>query len=209
MILEKLKGSYGNLFEQSLIKEIVKEGIYKEIPAETSILKINEYVSSIPLVLSGAIKVFREDSDSGELLLYYLEKGTTCSMTMTCCTVDKRSKVKLITELDSEIIFIPISKMDEWAGKYKTWRNFVLSSYNKRIDELFEIIDNIAFKKMDERLYDYLLEKKNITDNNIIYTTHQNIALEINTSRVVISRLLKSLEQIGKVKLNRNFIEIL
>ncbi|PIE50276.1 MAG: Crp/Fnr family transcriptional regulator [Flavobacteriales bacterium] len=206
---EKVQESYGSFFEQELLEEIVENGIYKAIPAGTTILKIDDYIKSIPLLLSGAIKIMREDSDGNELLLYYLEQGESCSMTMTCCIAHKKSEIKAVTEVDTELLFIPISKMEEWSGKYKSWRNFVFNSYNNRLNELFETIDNIAFNKMDERLLNYLLEKKNVLNSNIISTTHQEIAYEMNTSRVVISRLLKKLEQLKKVKLYRNYIEIL
>ncbi len=209
MITEKVQESYGSFFEQELLEEIVENGIYKAIPAGTTILKIDDYIKSIPLLLSGAIKIMREDSDGNELLLYYLEQGESCSMTMTCCIAHKKSEIKAVTEVDTELLFIPISKMEEWSGKYKSWRNFVFNSYNNRLNELFETIDNIAFNKMDERLLNYLLEKKNVLNSNIISTTHQEIAYEMNTSRVVISRLLKKLEQLKKVKLYRNYIEIL
>ncbi len=175
MVTEKIQESYANLFEKDLLNEIIENGIYKVFSAETTILKIDDYIKSIPLLLSGAVKIMREDSDGNELLLYYLEKGESCSMTMTCCIGHKKSEIKAVTEVDTELLFIPISKMEEWSGKYKSWRNFVFNSYNNRLNELLETIDNIAFNKMDERLLNYLLEKKNILNNNIIPITHQKI----------------------------------
>ncbi len=209
MVAKKVIENYKDFFEKELLEEIIEDGVYKVVPAGKLIVGIGNYITSIPLLLSGAIKIMREDIDGNELLLYYLEKGESCSMTMTCCIGNKRSEIKAVAEMDTEMIFIPISKMEEWSSKYKSWRNFVFNSYSNRLNELFETIDNIAFKKMDERLLDYLLEKKQILKKNIIYITHQEIAYEMNTSRVVISRLLKKLEQLKKVKLHRNYIEVL
>ncbi len=209
MVAKKVIENYKDFFEKELLEEIIRDGVYKVAPAGKLIVGIGNYITSIPLLLSGAIKIMREDIDGNELLLYYLEKGESCSMTMTCCIGNKRSEIKAVAEMNTEMIFIPISKMEEWSAKYKSWRNFVFNSYSNRLNELFETIDNIAFKKMDKRLLDYLLEKKQVLQKNIIYITHQEIAYEMNTSRVVISRLLKKLEQLKKVKLHRNYIEIL
>src|SRR5690606_15541122 len=155
------------------------------------------------------IKIMREDLDKGELLLYFLERGDTCSMTLNCCLGDKKSEIRAIGETDGTVAMIPISKMEEWMGKYRSWRAFVMESYNIRFNEMLSAIDHIAFMKMDERLYNYLLDKKKITGSSIISQTHQEIASNLNSSRVVISRLLKFLENEGLVKLNRNSIELL
>lgn len=208
-LLELLKSNNRYLFEDALLNEIEEIGSYKKIKTDTVLLNIGDYIKSIPLLLSGAIKIFREDEDGNELLLYYLEKGETCSMTMTCCMGDKTSEIKAVAEVDTELIMIPVSKMEEWSAKYKTWRNFVFNSYNERLNELLETINNIAFKKLDERLLDYLSEKNRVTKSNKIYITHQQIAYDMHTSRVVISRLLKKLEKLGNVKLHRNYIELI
>lgn len=200
---------YKKKFDPLLLEEILEVGVHKSIKAGTVLLNIGDYVKSIPLLLTGVIKVLREDTDGYELLLYYLEKGDTCSMTMACCLGHQRSEIKAIAEMDTELIMIPVIKMEEWAGKYKSWRNFVFNSYNDRLNEMFEIIDNIAFKKMDERLIDYLSEKNRISKSRKIYITHQEIAYDMHTSRVVISRLLKKLEQLERIKLSRNYIEVI
>lgn len=205
---EQLFRIYRNVFELALLEEIQKIGIYKKIQAGAKLIDIGSYITAMPMLMTGIVKVLREDTDGNELLLYYLKGGDTCSMTMTCCVGQQKSEVRAIAEIDTEVIMIPVAKMEEWAGKYKTWRNFVFNSYNNRLNELFETIDNIAFKKMDERLLKYLIEKKKLTNSNLLYTTHQNIADDMHTSRVVISRLLKKLEQLGNVKLHRNHIEV-
>tara|TARA_B110000116_G_C16795831_1_gene566643 strand:- start:3583 stop:4080 length:498 start_codon:yes stop_codon:yes gene_type:complete len=162
----------------------------------------------MPLLVSGVIKILRKDTDGDELFLYFLEKGDTCAMTLTCCVAQTKSKIRAIAETDSKLIMIPIQKMEEWSEKYKSWRHFVFESYNNRLNEMLETIDSIAFLKMDERLIKYLVEKVRISKNNTIHKTHQEIAYELHTSRVVISRLLKKLETLGKIELNRSYILI-
>lgn len=208
MIIE-LKEHYSHLFEDALINEIAQVGTYKEVPAGNVLMNFGDYIKVMPLLISGAIKVMREGYDGGELLLYYLEKGDTCSVSMTCCMGDKKSEVRAITEVDSILIMIPVNKMEDWAGKYKSWRRFLFNSYHNRINELFNTVDSIAFNKMDERLIHYLKEKTRITNSSIINSTHQNIAYDLHTSRVVVSRLLKKLEQVGAIELHRNHIKII
>jgi CRP/FNR family transcriptional regulator len=208
-MINEIKESYGHIFEEALLDEIVQVGTYKEIPEGFKMMDIGDYVKSMPLLISGVIKVLREDNDGDELLLYYLERGETCSMTMTCCLGQKKSEIRAIAETDAKLIMIPVGKMEEWTAKYKSWRNFVFESYHNRINELLTTLDSIAFYQMDERLLKYLKEKMRVNDSNIIKNTHQDIAYDLHTSRVVISRLLKKLEQLGKIELNRNFIKIL
>lgn len=209
MMVQELKNSYGHLFEDALINEILQVGTFKEVPAGFKLMEIGSYVKGIPLLVSGAIKVLREDKNGDELLLYYLEKGDTCSMTMTCCLGLTKSEIRAIAETDTKLIMIPIQKMEIWTSKYKSWRNFVFESYHNRLNEMLHTLDSIAFNNMDERLLNYLKEKKRINKGTTIRNTHQEIAFELHSSRVVISRLLKKLEQLGKVSLHRNHIEVI
>jgi CRP/FNR family transcriptional regulator len=208
-MIEELNDTYGQIFEADLISEISKIGIYKEIPAGFNLIEIGDYVRSMPLLISGVVKVLREDNDGDELLLYFLEHGDTCAMTLTCCIGRTKSEIRAIAESDTELIMIPVEKMETWLSKYKSWRAYVLESYQNRFYEMLETIDSIAFLNMDERLLKYLKDKVRVTNTNTIKSTHQEIAYELHTSRVVISRLLKKLEKIGKIKLNRNYIEII
>jgi CRP/FNR family transcriptional regulator len=207
-MIQELKNNYGHLFEDALLNEINQVGTFKEIPAGFKMMEIGDYVKAMPLLVSGAIKILREDTDGDELLLYFLEKGDTCALTLTCCVAQTKSKIRAIAETDSKLIMIPIQQMEEWSEKYKSWRHFVFESYNNRLNEMLETIDSIAFLKMDERLLKYLAEKVRISKNNTIHKTHQEIAYELHTSRVVISRLLKKLETLDKIELNRNAILI-
>ncbi|WP_010135222.1 Crp/Fnr family transcriptional regulator [Ochrovirga pacifica] len=205
----ELETHYGYLFEKELLEEISKIAIYKEVTKGTTLMSIGQYVKSMPILLNGAIKILREDSEGDELLLYFLEKGDTCAMTLTCCTGNKKSEIKAITELDTRLLMIPVEKMETWLATYKSWRDFVLNSYHHRFMELLDTVDTIAFKKMDERLLKYLKDKKAVTGNKVIKSTHQEIAYELHTSRVVISRLLKKMEQEGRISLRRNAVYVL
>ena len=208
-MIQKLREKYGAFFEADLISEIESIGQLKEVTAGTQLMHIGQYIKSMPLVLKGNLKIMREDQDGDSLLLYYLEQGETCAMTLSCCLGNQKSEIIAIAESDSELLMIPIEKMEVWTAQYKSWRNFVFTSYNHRIKDLLETVDSIAFLKMDERLVKYLEEKSRISSDGIIHKTHQEIAHELHTSRVVISRLLKTLEQNGSIKIERNKVKLL
>ena len=142
-------------------------------------------------------------------ILYFIEKGDTCAMTFSCCLGSGKSEIRAIAESDTELLMIPISKMDEWMAKYQSWREFILDSYHTRMSELLETIDTLAFMKMDERIMKYLKDRAMVTNDDIIYSTHQDVANDLHTSRVVVSRLLKSLEKQGKIELSRNHIKVI
>lgn len=207
-MIQELKSSYGRQFEEALINEIAQVGTFKEVQAGQKLMDIGEYIKGMPLLISGVIKVMREDPDGDELLLYYLEQGDTCSMTMSCCIGQTRSEIRAVAETDARLIMIPVRKMEEWIANYRSWRNFVFESYNNRLNELLQTIDSIAFMNMDERLANYLREKMRVNEDDIIRNTHQEIAYDLHSSRVVISRLLKKMEQMGMIELHRNYIKI-
>ncbi len=200
---------YGSVLEEQLLSEIEQVAIFKDFKEGDVIIDFGDYIKKMPLLLSGAIKILREDFDEGELLLYFIEKGDTCSMSMACCLGESRSEIKAVAENDVQVVLIPVMYMELWLGKYKSWRNYVFTSYNNRLKEMLTAIDNLAFMNMDKRLLNYLLEKAKINTTKEISTTHQEIAYDLNTSRVVISRLLKALEKNGKIKLHRAYIELI
>jgi CRP/FNR family transcriptional regulator len=208
-MIQELRDNYGHLFEDELLEEISRVGTFKEVPEGYKLMEIGQYIKSMPLLIDGAIKIMRDDDDGDELLLYFLERGDTCAMTLSCCLGDTKSEIRAIAELDTKLIMIPVEKMEEWTAKYKSWRNFVFESYHNRLMEMFETIDSIAFLKMDERLLKYLLDKVKITNSETIRATHQEIAHELHTSRVVVSRLLKTLENQGRIELFRNNIKVI
>ena len=204
-----LKETYGFVFENQLIEEIAAVSKLHSFKEGDVLIDFGDYIKKMPLLIQGAIKILREDFDEGELLLYFIEKGDTCAMTMACCLGQTKSEIRAIAETDGIVIMIPVEKMEEWLGKYKSWRVYVFNSYNNRLKEMLSAIDNLAFMKMDERLLKYILEKSKINATKHIQNTHQEIAFDLHTSRVVVSRLLKALENEGKIKLHRASIELL
>lgn len=207
-MLQELEEAYGFIFEKELIKEISETGILKTAKEAEIIIDINDYITSMPLLLKGAIKILREDKEGNELLLYFLERGDTCALTLSCCLGQTRSEIRAVAERDTEYILIPIQKMEDWTARYKSWRNFIFESYHSRLTEMLETIDTLAFMNLDERLLRYLQDKAKINQSEALQVTHQQIAYDLNTSRVVISRLLKKLELQGKISLQRNHILI-
>jgi CRP/FNR family transcriptional regulator len=207
-MLEDIKARYGNQFEDELLAEMDRVGKMQVIPEGEELIRPGQYIKSMPLLLRGSIKIMRPDPDGEELLLYYLEEGDTCTMTMACCVGQTRSEIRAVSETPVEIVMIPVELMEDWAGKYKSWRQFVFKSYHNRMLELLESVDDLAFKNMEERLERYLQNKTELTGEQNLYTTHQEIARDLHTSRVVVSRLLKKMEKEGMVKLHRNFIEV-
>lgn len=206
---ELLQQTYGAFFESNLIDEISKVATLREFNENDVLIDFGDYIKKMPLLISGAIKILREDFDEGELLLYFIEKGDTCAMTMACCIGDAKSEIRAVAETKGQVVMIPVNYMEDWLGKYKSWRNFVFNSYNNRLKEMLSAIDNLAFMNMEERLMKYLIDKTKINSSSDIKNTHQEIAYDLHTSRVVVSRLLKALENKGKIKLHRASIEML
>jgi len=206
---EKLYDYYNVVFEPELIEAIIEQGTFKVIKKGEMLIDINQEITEIPLVLNGAIKIVRENSKGEELLLYFLERGDTCAISFSNCIRRKKSLLRGVAEKDTEVILLPVETLDIWLAKYKTWREFVIDSYNIRLNEMIEAIDTLAFMNMDERLHKYLTDKVQIMRNTSLNTTHLQIAQELNTSRVVVSRLLKNLEKQGKISLHRNQIDVL
>ncbi|MFD1614348.1 Crp/Fnr family transcriptional regulator [Gelatiniphilus marinus] len=204
-----LHQKFHHLLDDKIIEEINLSGIFKTFKKNDIIIDINQPLEHIPLLLSGSIKILREDNDGSDLLIYFLESGETCTMSLTCCMGTSKSKIRAVAEKDSSLVLIPIALMQKWFHNNHSWRNFILESYQTRFNEMLETIDNLAFMKMDERLYKYLLNKTKLENSNTIIVKHLDIAEDLHTSRVVISRLLKQLENEKKIKLSRNKIEVL
>lgn len=204
-----LTASYGFIFEDQLIDEIVSVAHLVEFKEGDILIDFGDYIKKMPLLIEGAIKILREDFDEGEMLLYFIEKGDTCAMTMACCIGEAKSEIRAVAETDGKIIMIPVTKMEEWLGKYKSWRNYVFNNYNNRLKEMLSAIDSLAFMNMEERLLNYLFDKCKINHSREIFSTHKEIAYDLHSSREVISRLLKALEIKGRIKLNRASVEVL
>jgi CRP/FNR family transcriptional regulator len=203
--LEQLRG----VFEPELLQEMEQFGIYQSFKEGELVMDYGKYIRMMPIVLKGTVKVHRLDENNNEILLYYLSSSESCSMAYSCCVEAKKSEVKAVAEDDVELIGIPHVKLDEWLCKYPSWKNYVMRSFNVRFIELLKSIESIAFHKLDERLIAYLKEKQRLSGSSVIKASHNTIADELATSRVVISRLLKQLENSKKIILYRNEIKLL
>ena len=198
-----------HVFEPALLQEIQQFGIWQTFKEGDLIMDYGKYIRMMPIVLNGTIKVYRLDDNGNEILLYYLSSSESCSMAYSCCVEAKKSEVKAVAEDDVEIMGIPNVKLDEWLCKYPSWKNYIMRSFNERFTELLKSIESIAFHKLDERLVSYLKEKQRLSGSSVIKASHYLIADELATSRVVISRLLKQLENDKKIILYRNEIKLL
>jgi CRP/FNR family transcriptional regulator, anaerobic regulatory protein len=197
------------VFEPELLIEFQDKAKQMSAKAGDTILEIGQVVKMMPIILSGVIKVSRTDEDGKELLLYYVNPNESCAMTFTCCMEQYPSEIRAVAEEDVEMLAIPINVMDEWLVKYPTWKSFVMKTIKNRFNELLKTIDQIAFQKLDERLIHYLKEKSKTTGSALINLSHEQIANDLATSRVVISRLLKTLENQKKLLLYRHQIKLL
>lgn len=203
------RSSFNATFEPDLVKEIFEVGEFKHFNEGDVIMDYGKYIRMMPIVVKGTIKVLRMDENGKEILLYYLSNNESCSMAYSCCVEAKKSEVKAIAEDAVELIGIPHAKLDEWLCKYPSWKNYIMRSFNERFLELLKSIESIAFHKLDERLIAYLKDKQRLSGSSVIKVSHTIIADELATSRVVISRLLKQLENEGKILLYRNELKLL
>ncbi len=195
--------------EPKLVQEIITIGRLKKARAGQVIISPESSGKEMPVVLTGLLKVMRQDSNEDEFFLYYLEGGETCAMSITCCIEGKQAFYKVMAVEDTTIWMIPMGYLDSWVVKYPSFRRFVFGTYQTRFEELLTSLDSVVFHNMDERLLKYLLDTKQAIGSFEINKTHEEIAKELNTSRVVVSRLLKKLEKEGKIEQHRNKIEIL
>ncbi len=204
-----LTDQFKHIFEPELLKELQEKATHVLAKEGDIILNIGQTVRVMPIVLSGTIKISRIDQNGHELLLYYVSSKESCAMTFTCCMEQFPSEVKATAEDDVAFLSIPISTMDEWMMKYPSWKSFVMKTIRARFNELLKSIDQLAFQKLDERLIHYLNEKSKATGSSLINLSHEQIANEMASSREVISRLLKKLENDKKVLLYRHQIKLL
>jgi CRP/FNR family transcriptional regulator len=200
---------FETLFEPALVKEMFQFGEIKHFKEGEIIMDYGKYIRMMPLILKGSIKVLKMDDEGNEILLYYLSNNESCSMAYSCCLEAKKSEVKAIAEEDVEILAIPHLKLDEWLCKFPSWKNYIMRSFNERFLEMLKSIESIAFHKLDERLVKYLKDKQKHSGSSLIKASHYQIADELATSRVVVSRLLKQLENNKKILLYRNEIKLL
>lgn len=205
--MEELVKKRFPFFESGLRTAISEAGTLKEFEAEEELIREDQYIRSFPIVLSGVIKVCRTDEDGNELLLYYLRPGEVCTVSLICCMDRTRSRVKAIAEEETTAIAIPVELLDSWMSRYQTWKEYVMRSMQMRFDELLAVLDSIAFLKMDERLEKFFTNRYRSTGSKIFEGSHQDVALAMNSSREVISRLLKQMEKNGLIRMSRGRID--
>ncbi len=196
-------------FSNALLEDISDNAIDKSFVTGEVIMRTGQYIKNTVLVLSGSIKIYREDDDGGEFFMYYLQPGQACAISMICATKSETSQIMAKVVEDAELVMVPLPLMDKWMMQHRSWYEFVIDTYRSRFEEVLEVVDSIAFRAMDERLEFYLKRHKDACGCDDLKLSHQEIATELNTSREVISRLLKKLEQRGALKLHRNHIELL
>ncbi|MFM1875908.1 MAG: hypothetical protein RL266_1645 [Bacteroidota bacterium] len=203
-----LNDHFPTLLDTDLIMAIKEHAVYQEVEEGDLLMDIGSVIKNIPMIISGSVKVMREDDEARELLLYYVRSGETCAMSLTCCMAFKRSEIRAVAQEKVTMLSIPVDFMDEWM-KYRDWRSFVMNTYRMRFEELLDALDSIAFHRMDERVLKYLQEKSNSLNTDEINLSHHDIAVDLNSSREVISRILKQMERQKLVKLGRNKIKLL
>jgi CRP/FNR family transcriptional regulator, anaerobic regulatory protein len=192
--------------EPELQKEIAEIGVSKVLQPNESLIREGQFISSFPLVLSGLIRVSRTNDNGNELLLYYLKEDEVCAMSLTCCMSQQVSDLNAVAEVETEVLLIPVDMLDSWITKYPLWKQFVMQTFQFRFRELIDTLNAVAFMRLDERLEKYFLDRYKKSGATTYSGTHQMLALKLNSSREVISRMLKKLEREGKVELSRNFI---
>lgn len=211
--MENIEQTLKGLFpftSEALWADIIGMGNLQTAKAGDIVIESQLRSCHIPLVLKGTLRVTRRDEqDDRELFLYFIEAGTTCSNSLNFMLTGKNPQVEAVAEEDVTMWCVPSDAAEQWMHKHPEWMQFVLKSYQNRFEEAMHALDEVAFKKLDERLQNYLKEKARLTNSKIILESHSQIATALHSSREVISRVLKQLEQRGDVKLGRNKITLL
>lgn len=199
---------FPDIYERETAEVVLGTAKLKKLRADDWMVDIGDPIVYMPLLLKGQLRILREDEEGHELLLYYIRPGETCAMSLTCCSGNAVSNVRAVAEEDTELLLLPIQIIDEWTTKYPSFKSFILKTYQRRFEELLNTIDGIAFHNLDDRL-SQLLKQKSEKEGSVLKTTHQELANQLNSSREVISRLLKQMERKGKIQMGRNKITLL
>ena len=199
---------YPFLNDQTFVQEVLDVGKIQKLSAHEILIDLGQKITHFPLIIEGSIKIQREDKDGREVFLYYVDSGNTCAATVSCCLTNKVSNVRATVEEDALLLNIPIAYMDKWITENPLWRAYIFQSFSNRFEDMLHAVDQLAFYKMDERILNYLKDTAKLTKHNTIMLSHQEIAIDLNTSREVVSRLLKQLEVEGVLKLGRGKVEL-
>lgn len=208
-VTSELRRVYTSIFEPSLIKEIEEKSMVFSASAGQGLIKMNQVITVVPLMLRGILKVSRENEEGQDLVLYYVKAGEGCAMTLSCGIMSQPSQVKGTAEEDLIMLCVPVPVMEEWMQKYPSWKKFVMGTIVNEYIGIIKSVDDVTFKKMDERLANFLKGKSKLSGSSLINLSHQQIADELGTNRVVISRLLKRMENENRLLLFRNQIKLL
>lgn len=203
---------YRHLFpdlETGLQQELQEKGRILQVRPGETLLQTGQHIRNTMIVLEGIIKLYREDDEGNEFFMYHLHPGDGCALSLICDRTFRASAVTAKAVTDATLLVVPLEHTENWMRQYRTWYHFVVGTYRKRYEELLETIDHIAFRNMDERLEFYLRRHRDSLKTNVLKITNTEIAQELNSSREVISRLMKKLSEDGKVRLLKNGIEIL
>jgi len=204
----QLEKYYSFILEKDLIKEIIDVGASKTIQKGALFIDYGDELTHIPLIISGALRIIIQDKNGNETPLYYLEKGETCAMSFANCINRQYSIFKGVAEKETEGIYVPVENLDDWLVKYKSWRHYIIDSYNFRLIQLAQSVKLLTFNSLDERLFKYLIAKSEVLKSKILKITHSEISKDLGTARPVVSKLLKDLENEGKITLKRGVIVI-
>lgn len=205
---DDVKQRFAGIFEEALLQEITEHGHHMRVPEGTMLMDVGQNMDAVPLLLEGAIKIMRLDREGDEILLYFLESGDSCALSMGTYMGASKSSIRAVTERNTSLVMVPVSVGQRWMKSYTSWLEFVMESYQNRLEEMLDAIDALAFMDLPTRLRRYLSDKVKIQGDMKLHTTHQEIANDLHTSRVVVSRLLKSLEREGVLSLHRNAVEM-
>jgi CRP/FNR family transcriptional regulator, anaerobic regulatory protein len=206
---EKELGQHFPTLEKELVSEIARYADVKTVHEGDTIMRTGQNIRAAILVAEGLVKIFREDDEGDEYFMYYLDEGKACAISLVCALGMGTSGVMARAVTDATILAVPAQYVDEWIGKYKSWAQFAVTSYRERFEELMQVIDHIAFRNMDERLVYYLKRYKEKFNSDTISTSFTEMAQELNSSREVISRLMKKLSEKGAVELMGSHVKIL
>ncbi len=204
-----IANTFPMLNQKQFVEELARSVQVRTVKSGDVLMEYGDYVRQIPLVVSGIVKVLRVTDEGEERLLYYLSDGEACAAAFSCCMIQKRSEFKTIAVKDSQLWFIPLNHGDKWMSTFAVWRNFVFTTFDRKMMDLIDLVDSLSFSKLDDQLLNYLEHQSILSNKNSIKITHYEISKDLNVSREAVSRLLKNMEKQGKVKLERNKITLL
>lgn len=207
-LLGQLRQLFSEL-ESFLLADMERESTLWRFQEGEQLMHPGDYLRNMFFITKGLVKVYREDNDGAEFFMYYIKPGQACALSIACTERNEVSTVRAVAVEETEAVMVSYSNMEEWLMRYKSWGRFVIDTFRYRLEEVLLAFDNVAFRGLDERIEFYLIRQCRETQSRVLPISHQEIANDLNTSREVVSRLLKKLEQHGKIAMQRHEIEVL